>query len=304
MKLRREGWTAADLAADVLGGVLYAAGLVVFAQPAGFAPGGISGLALICRRLWGLPIGLTSLALNIPIILFSGRLLGVSFLCRSLRSMLFCTVFVDLVFPRLPVYTGSPFLAALYAGALLGAGLAVFYLHGSSSGGADFLTVSIQTLRPQWSLGAVTMALDLCVILLGWPVFGNVDAVLYGLAATAVTSFVIDRAMYGVRAGRLAIIITTRGQAVADRIAAETGRGATVLAGAGAYTGRARQTLLCACSRAQAHKVCAAAHVSDPAAFVMLVETREVFGEGFARAAENRKTPGQHRPSGRLRGKR
>ena len=80
MKLRREGWTAADLAADVLGGVLYAAGLVVFAQPAGFAPGGISGLALICRRLWGLPVGLTSLALNIPIILFSGRLLGVSFL--------------------------------------------------------------------------------------------------------------------------------------------------------------------------------------------------------------------------------
>ena len=63
-------------------------------------------------------------------------------------------------------------------------------MRGSSSGGTDFLTMSIKVLCPHLSVGVVTGAIDLVVILLGWPVFGSVDAVLYGLVTTAVTSLV------------------------------------------------------------------------------------------------------------------
>lgn len=102
-------------------------------------------------------------------------------------------LFQDVVFADQPGYGGDPLLAALFAGITWGGALALLYMRGSSSGGTDFLTMSIKVLRPHLSVGVVTGAIDLVVILLGWPVFGSVDAVLYGLVTTAVTSLVIDK---------------------------------------------------------------------------------------------------------------
>lgn len=271
-----------DLLADLAGGLFYALGIYTFAKTANFAPGGLSGLALITHHLWGLPIGIMTLVFNIPVILLSFRLLGKRFLIKSLRSMIVCTLFVDFLLPAVsPPYTGSPLLAALYSGIFLGAGLALLYMRGSSSGGTDFLTMSVKVLRPHMSLGAVTMLIDLIIILMGWPVFGNIDSVLYGIIATGVTSIVIDKIMYGVGAGKLIIIISDHGQQVADRIATAIDRGSTLIRAIGTYTGSERQVLLCACNKSQAFKVRAAAHEVDENAFVMITETSEVYGEGF-----------------------
>lgn len=271
-----------DILADLAGGLFYALGIYTFAKTANFAPGGLSGLALITHHLWGLPIGIMTLVFNIPVILLSFRLLGRRFLFKSLRSMVICTLFVDFLLPAVsPPYTGSQLLAALYSGIFLGAGLAVLYMRGSSSGGTDFLTMSVKVLRPHMSLGAVTMIIDLVIILLGWPVFGDIDSVLYGIVATGVTSIVIDKIMYGVGAGKLIIIISDHGQQVADRIATAIDRGSTLIRATGTYTGSDRQVLLCACNKSQAFKVRSAAHEVDENAFVMITETSEVYGEGF-----------------------
>ena len=271
-----------DVLADIAGGLFYALGIYTFAKTANFAPGGLSGLALITHHLWGLPIGIMTLVFNIPVILLSFRLLGKRFLFKSLRSMIVCTLFVDFLLPAVsPPYTGSPLLAALYSGIFLGAGLAVLYMRGSSSGGTDFLTMSVKVLRPHMSLGAVTMIIDLIIILMGWPVFGNIDSVLYGIVATGVTSIVIDKIMYGVGAGKLIIIISDHGQEVADKIANAIDRGSTLIRAIGTYTGSEGQVLLCACNKSQAFKVRSAAHEVDENAFVMITETSEVYGEGF-----------------------
>ncbi|MFR3786795.1 MAG: YitT family protein [Agathobaculum desmolans] len=282
MQRRGRYGLAGDLACDVLGGILYAAALQTFARGAAFAPGGVSGLALLLHHLFGLPIGLTAAALNLPLFALSYRLIGRRFLLRTARSMVSCTFFLDVVFARLPAYTGDPFLAALYAGVLLGLALAVLYARGSSSGGIDLIVLSVKAVRPHVSTGTVMLAVDAVVILLGWPVFGQVDAVLYGLAATAVTSLTLDRILYGMGAGRLIFIITGQGVRAAAGIAAACGRGATIVQATGAFTGKPRMVLLCACARSEAYRVRAAVYAEDPAAFVMITETSEVFGEGFS----------------------
>ncbi len=267
--------------ADLLGGFLYALGICFFAKSGNFAPGGISGLALMLNHLLDLPIGLMTLVINIPLVLLSWRIVGKKFLLKSFITMIICTVFVDVVFPYLPVYSGSGILAALYSGVCLGAGMALFYMHGSSSGGADFLIVSIKVLRPHLSIGMVTLAIDLVVILLGWPVFGSLDAVLYGLLSTMAASAVIDKIMYGIGAGKLVIIISNHGKAIASGIAEEFDRGSTMIRAMGTYTNEERGVLLCACSQVEAYKVRQLVNHIDGEAFVMITETSEVFGEGF-----------------------
>ncbi|MCR5477730.1 MAG: YitT family protein [Lachnospiraceae bacterium] len=270
-----------DLLCDIIGGFLYAMGIYTFAKMANFSTGGISGLALIVNHLWNLPIGTMTLVMNIPLVLISWKVVGWKFLAKTARSMVICTVFLDILFPMTPAYTGSPMMAALYSGLLMGAGMAFFYMRGSSSGGMDFLIMTIKVRHPHFSFGIVTMISDFLVILLGWPAFGDADAVLYGLICSFSASLVLDKILYGVGAGKLVIIITNKCQEVAKRISEMTDRGSTVIRAIGSYTGEERQVILCACSKSQAYSITEAAHEVDEGSFVMVTETSEVFGEGF-----------------------
>ncbi|HJB00408.1 MAG TPA: YitT family protein [Candidatus Mediterraneibacter merdavium] len=284
MKTKREiliKQIALDLIYDIAGSILYAAGIYTFAGNGGFAPGGVSGLALIMNHLWGLPVGTVTLLLNIPLILISYKTVGKRLLIKSGVTMLISTIFVDLVFPLFPMYSGNRMMAALCSGVFLGAGMALFYIRGSSSGGIDFLTLTIKKKKPHMTIGVITMLIDLAVILLGVPVFGDIDSVLYGLLATFVSTVVIDKILYGIGAGTLAVIVTGKGKETAQSIAKNVDRGVTSLNAVGAYTGADRDVLLCACSKAEAYMVRAAVREADEEAFIMFTETSEVFGEGF-----------------------
>ena len=179
---------AVDTVYDVVGSILFAIGVYTFAKSADFAPGGVSGLALICNYLWDLPIGTMTLIINIPIIIISYKGVGRKFLLKSFKTMVISTLFLDLVFPLTPLYTGNSFLAAIFSGVFMGAGLALIYMRGSSTGGTDFLIVTIKKLKPHFSMGQVTLMTDLVVIVLGGFVFGNIDAVLYGVISTYAAS--------------------------------------------------------------------------------------------------------------------
>ena len=198
-------------------------------------------------------------------------------------TMGLASVFLDLVFPVFTMYSGDRPIAAVCSGAFLGAGMALFYIRGSSSGGIDFLALTIKKKKPHMTIGVITMLIDLAVILLGWPVFGDVDAVLYGVLATFVSTIVIDKILYGVGAGTLAVIITEKGKETAERIGERAGRGVTSLRAVGAYTGKDREVLLCACSKAEAYLVKQAVEEADEKAFFMFTEISEVYGEGFRR---------------------
>ena len=195
--------------------------------------------------------------------------------------MVISSLFLDVIFPYIPMYTGSRLMAAICSGVFLGAGMALFYIRGSSSGGIDFLALTIKKKKPHMTMGVITLLIDLVVILLGWPVFGDIDAVLYGVAATGVSTIVIDKILYGTGAGTLAIIITGKGREVAVKIGENVKRGVTTLPASGGYTGMHRDVLLCACSKAEAYLVKSAVQETDDKAFVMFTETSEVFGEGF-----------------------
>lgn len=278
---KRAGALALDAAHDLAGGVLFALGIYTFAGPANFAPGGVSGLALIMTHLWGIPVGTATLLLNIPILLVSFRAIGRRLLLHSLRTMVVVSVLLDLVFPHFPVYTGSRLLAAGFAGVLTGAGMGLIYLRGSSTGGMDFLNLAAKKCFPHLSLGRIMLVTDAAVVLLGGLVFRDIDAVLYGIVFTFATSTVLDRILCGADGGKLALIITRDGRATARLIGETIERGATLIPAIGAYSDAARDLLLCVCGKSQIVKVRQAAYAIDPDAFMTVTDASEVLGEGF-----------------------
>ena len=283
---KKNGWKALghDLLYDILGSILYAAGIYTFAATANFAPGGITGVAMIINHyLPFLRIGLLTLLINIPVAIICYRLLGRVFFFKSLKSMLISALILDYVFPLLPQYDGAnnPLLAALFAGALSGAGLALIYMPGSSTGGTDFVIMSIRKLKPHLSIGTISMAVDGAVILVGGLVFGNINAVLYGVLMTIVSTTVIDKVMYGSGTRRMLLVISDKAEEIAKGIMEETERGATLADVRGAYTGQPHQMMMCVCSKVEVFASRRVINRIDPNSIVMLTTVDEAYGEGF-----------------------
>lgn len=277
-----------DLVYDVVGSLIFGLGLYTFAREGGFATGGFSGLGLMLNHLTGLPIGMLTLLLNIPLIILSYRTLGRFFLLKTLKTMIIQTLILDLVMPLFPTYRGNPLIAALFTGVLMGAGLGIIYMRGSSTGGSDFLILSLHKVLPHLSVGQFSLMIDFVILILGALVYGNIDAALYGLISTFACSQVMDRVLYGAGSGKMAIIITDHGMETAQAISDEIERGSTLIKAIGTYSGDGRDMLLCACSKNQIFKVRAAAHKVDERAMVMITEVDEVYGEGFKSPEEKK----------------
>lgn len=271
-----------DLVFEVLGAVMFSIGFYSFAENAGFAPGGVTGLAMLIRHFVPvLPLGTLSFCINIPIILCCAPILGKTYMMKSVRTLIIVTLVMDGVLARFPTYTGDPLLASLFSGLFAGIGLALIYMRGSTTGGSDFVIAAVKKKNPHLSFGQITLLIDGIIIVLGWPVFGSIDAVLYGAVSCFVYSMVMDKIMYGAGSGKLVIAITNHGQACADAISDAVERGATIAPATGSYTGMAREMVYCACANSEVFRVRRAIHTVDPRAMMMICEASEVYGEGF-----------------------
>ena len=237
---------------------------------------------MILFHLTGLPIGAGTLLLNVPVAFFCFRFLGKGFFLKSVRSMLIVSAFTDWVAPLFPVYTGERILAAVCTGVLCGIGYALIFLRGSSTGGQDFISLSLQKWKPHMALGTIMMILDGAVILLGsLLVFRDMDGLICGGIVTWLLAGIVNQVLYGSGRGRLMLVITGKGGSIAEMAGQKFHRGTTILEGKGGYSGQDKEVVVCACGRKQIHGLKQMIRQMDPEAFTIILESGEVMGEGF-----------------------
>ena len=273
---------AIDILVDIVGGILIAIGVYNFAAAAKFPMVGFNGIALIFYHLFGWPIGTTALLLNIPVALFTFRILGRSFFLRSVRTIFITSFIIDLIAPLFPTYTGDRLLAAICCGVLSGLGYAMIYMRDSSTGGSDFIMMSIRVLNPHLTIGNITFAMDAFIVLLGTVLVSkDMDSLIYGVIVSYLMSIVVDKTMYGIDRGKVTLIVTEHGPDVCTRIDEVLGRGSTILKGIGSYSKQEKDVVMCACNNKQMYGIRKLVKEIDKKAFLVIMESNEVVGEGF-----------------------
>ena len=206
-----------NLLLQTLGCFISAAGIYSFAVAAEVPVTGIAGICAILYRLFGIPMGLSNVLINIPIILCTYKLLGKSFFIRSVYCMVLFAVFTDYLLPLMPVYQGDRLLATICGGVVGGIGDALIYMNNSSTGGLDFITMGIKAKHPHLPLGRFIMLTDGIVVVLGGIIFRDFDGIVYGMMIDLIFAVIADKIMYGANAGKLALIVTTGGTGFAPR---------------------------------------------------------------------------------------
>lgn len=274
--------TGIDILVDIFAGMVIAIGIYNFALNANFPVAGFSGMAIILYHLLGIPVGAGTILLNVPVAVFCYKFLGRTFFLKSVKTTIISSILMDYVSPLLPVYDGDRLLAALCMGVLTGLGYALIFMRGSSTGGQDFISMSIKKVKPHMTLGVITFVLDMLTILLGSVlVFKDVDGFIYGLIVTYLMATVMDRIMYGIDEGKMTLIVTDKGREVSGKIDEYLDRGSTIIKGTGSYTGQEKDIVMCASNNKEMYTIKRLARQVDPKSFTIIMESNEVVGEGF-----------------------
>ena len=264
-----------------LGSILYALAYNIFYAPNLVAMGGLTGLGQVLNALIPvLPVGTTVFVMNVPLFFLGWKFIGGHLLVSSLYAMTFSSFAIDVMDMIYQFPPMDTMLAAIFGGALLGAGIGLVFAKGATTGGTD-LIARLLKLKFAWlPMGTLVLIPDFIVIVLAAIAFGKVESALYGLVSLFITSKVMDMVLYGMDSSKVAYIISDACKEITDAVMAMD-RGATILHGEGAYSGNEKKVLMVAFKQKEIVPLKEKVNEIDPHAFLIVCDAHDVLGEGF-----------------------
>ncbi len=262
---------------------IYALAFNFFYAPNDIAFGGITGIAQMVNRLLGMPpVGVTIIIVNIPLFVLAWKFLGGKMLVGSLYAMALSSVLLDVfgglfTFPTLQ----EPLMACIFGGVVLGTATGLIAREGASLGGTDIASRLLKLRFPTMSIGNLLRVMDLVVIAGVSLVFQQLNSALMGILALFISTYAMDRVLFGADPSKVAYIISSRPEVIAKAIITDLHRGVTLLHGAGAWTMEEKNVILCAFKKRQIVELKRMVKELDPNAFLIVCEAYEVLGDGF-----------------------
>ncbi|HHU02532.1 MAG TPA: YitT family protein [Christensenellaceae bacterium] len=262
----------------VFGCIMGALAYPLFLVPNSIAPGGVTGLATVINYLWGFPVGITSLLLNIPLFFIGYHSMGKRFVIRTLFATVLFSLCIDAI--KLDALTDDSLLASFFGGALLGFGLAFILRGGATSGGTDLIAKMVHKRFPVITVGLFLFIIDFTVVLIAGLTMSMQHA-MYAAITVFVCSKALDFVVVGISMNKVCYIISDEFEKIKHRILHEMERGVTVLNAKGGYSGEKVSLLLCVVNRIEIISLKEIVWEEDEGAFMFVTDTHETLGEGF-----------------------
>ena len=273
------GW----IAATILGSAVFALGFSMFLEPNDMSAGGISGLAMVFVKIFGVgTVGSISILINLPLFILGGLKIGKRFFAGSLLGMLLSSVMID-SFTCFAIPDLEPLLAVLYGGVICGLGLGVVFISGTSTGGSDILVRLLKLRYRNVPIGQISMVFDGAVVLLTGIVFRDISKALYTGVTVYLCGKVIDAVIFNFDYSKVALIISSEYEEIAHQIGLQLDRGATFLHAEGSYSHAQTKVVLAAVKKQQVAELKELVVHIDPKAFIIVQEAHQVLGDGFSR---------------------
>lgn len=264
-----------------VGCLFYALSIVLFLEPCGIVAGGVTGLSTLLHLLnENIPIGLITIAINIPIFLLGLKYTDWKFILRCLLTVVVLGLCTDIL-AFLQAMTSEPLLASLYGGVCQGIGIGLFIRFEFSSGGTELLGRVVSKWVKILNIPVCVGICDAIIVATGAIVLKTADNILYALIVVFVSAKLSELILVGFEKSKLCIIICNKGKEVAQALIEKSPRGVTMLNGEGMYRHENRDVLLTCVKNRQLTQLRQIVHSVDESAFVIINDSVEVRGKGF-----------------------
>ena len=299
-KLTKKEWLliAKNFLLIVIGTTILAFGVSVFILPFELVTGGVPGIAVIINRL--IPIEFITEAMWVTIItwvlFFVGWiLLGKTFALKTLTSTIVYSLVVNvaglLVSPDVLngffYLQGSKYneiaivLAAVFGGACVGAGCAITFLGGGSTGGVDILSLSISKYFPKIESSTSIFIIDGGLVLLGMFIINDFVLTLLGIVSAFICALIVDYLFVGKSKEFVAFIVSSSSDEINKQIIERMDRTTTYIKSKGGYSQKEIDMLMVSFTMNEYSKLLSIVSIIDKNAFVTISRAHEINGKGF-----------------------
>ncbi len=280
---------AYDIIYLIIGPFTAAFGIAVFYTPAKITSGGAAGVANILYNLFGFDLGLTSLCVNIPLIVIGMIVFGIKYGVKTLIGSSLLSFWMTLI-GRVTNYEGIldssiptyVLLSALFGGVLLGAGIGITMKAGCNTGGADIIAQSIAHYTPI-SVGTISFCFNALVVgSSGY--FIGIEPMLFSIIGMACSSTTVNYVLtgFGTKHSKAVYIVSDHIDIIGKDVVEIMHKTGTLLDGTGVYTNHEHKILLVLVQNHQYQRLLRIVNADDPKAFVFVNEAYNVMGKGFA----------------------
>lgn len=258
-----------------------AVAVVLFFDAMEVVVGGVTGVAIILKNTFGVPMWAANAGINIPLFILGYRILDRETFIRTLTATLSLTIFLGLV-PEMKLLTGDRLVDIVIGSVMMGAGLGLIFMEYASSGGSDLLATLINVRVRYISIPKIMAVIDGIIVIAGAGVFGITSGI-YSLIAIYVVTKVSDSIVEGPNRAKMMYIVSEQDKQVVQYIIEVIGRGASYMEITGAYTGNRKKMILCVVSSKEMVKIKQKVYQTDENALCFVGDIREAFGEGFTK---------------------
>ncbi len=274
----------------VVGMFLYSFGWIGCIVPAGGVGGGAAGFSFIlCTALsnfFGIEIQLGTMVfiVNAILLIAAGFIVGWNFGVKTLFTVCFMSValnFWQTLLEGVNLFEGlDPVLAVILGGMFSGAGVALAFMQGGSTGGVDIIAMIINKYRTV-SYGKILRYVDGTVIASSLLVGYGMAAVIYGFIMTAVIGYTVDMLMSGNQQSNQVFIFSKDFERIREALIENAHRGVTLLRSEGGYTHEESMVVMMVCRKRETSNVLKLIKEIDPNAFISVGSVMGVYGRGF-----------------------
>ena len=286
--LNKKIWISSkDYMMIVLGLALYSFGFTAFILPQKVVMGGVAGLSSLIffateKMGYGVPIAVSTLAINGLLLLLSFRLVGAKFVLRTIFGVTVLSALLGVMQPMFsePIVHTEPFMSVLIGGGLCGLGVGVAFTHNGSTGGTDIIAAMVSKYT-NVTVGRTILYVDFVIISSSYLLFHSLDKIVYGLVVLFVISYVTDMVINTNRQAVQFTIFSKKWAEIADAINNDAHRGCTVLHGTGWFSKSDVKVLLVMCRKIEQITIFRIIKSIDADAFITQTNVNGVYGKGF-----------------------
>ena len=271
----------------LLGSFILAINMNTFVEQGKLVPGGFSGLSKLIQRVglkyYDVKISFTLLNVifNAVPAVFAYRLVGKKFTVFSCLSLLVVSVLVDEL-PVIPI-TGDILLISVFGGILNGLGLSLILNNNASSGGTDFIAMSLSN-KYKVSTFNYMLLFSAVIILISGRLFG-MDKALYSIIFQFCNTQVINT-FYKKYKKKTLLIVTDNPAAISADLLELTNHSSTILKGFGSYTAHKKYLIYTVLSDSDVRKMKKQIHQQYPDTFVNVINSSDVVGNFYIQPFE------------------
>ncbi|UOF90462.1 YitT family protein [Fodinisporobacter ferrooxydans] len=267
--------TLLELLLITLGCGLTAFGTNEFIIPSHLLAGGLTGICIIIYHYTNWPVGTQYMLFNIPLLVLGYIYIGKRFSFYTVYAVVMLSLFLNILHIN-KFFTHDVLLNAIFGGIVASAGSAIVLRFGGSSGGLDIPSRIIAKYK-NIPMGKFMLLVNGLIVLSSAYIF-TVQMAMYTLISIFMGAKTYESFLHHI--DRISVmIITNKGDQVAEVITTTMRRGVTKWHAKGAYTQSDKEVLMCVVVNVQFQDLKQIVLAEDPEAFITVMPTSRVVGQ-------------------------